>query len=84
MTYTWTDGPELSILLVRENMRDYAAEVSPEADESYGGPGYAWHLYRDARDMSWGWSADRYHAKVEAEQALLALMETDRTLGDTE
>lgn len=84
MTYDWTDGPELSILLVRENMRDYAAEVSPESDESYGGPGYAWHLYRDERDMSWGWSADRYHAKVEAEQALLALMETDRTAGDAE
>ena len=82
MTYNWTDGPELSILLVRENRRDYAAEVSPESDESYGGPGYAWHLYRDERDMSWGWSADRYHAKVEAEQALLALMETDGTLGD--
>lgn len=82
MNFNWTDGPELSILTVRENRRDYAAEVAPEADASYGGPGYAWHLYRDERDMSWGWSADRYHAKLEAEQALLALIETDGTTGD--
>ena len=52
MDYNWTDGPELSILLVRENGRDYAAEVAPEPDESYGGPGYAWNTYRDERDMS--------------------------------
>ena len=83
MTYNWTDGPELSILLVRENGRDYAAEAGPEPDVSYCGPGYAWHTYRDGRDMSWGWSADRDTAKRKAEQALTALIEKDFNEGDT-
>ena len=79
MTYNWTDGPELSILLVRENGRDYAAEAKPDDELPEG---YFWCMYRDERSMAWGAGCDRYHAKLEAEQALLALMETDGTLGD--
>jgi hypothetical protein len=79
MTYNWTDGPELSILLVRENGRDYAVEVQPDCDswEQYG-----WCLSRDGKDMDWNVSADRDTAKSDAEHFLTALIEKDFNEGD--
>ena len=74
MTYNWTDGPELSILLVLENGRDYAAEVLPGGDAP---DGYAWCLYRDNQPMDWNESADRDTAKGDAEHFLTALIEQD-------
>ena len=74
MTYNWTDGPELSILLVNANGRDYAAEAKPDDELPEG---YSWCIYRDARSMAWGVGCGRYHAKLEAEQTLTALIEKD-------
>lgn len=78
MTYNWTDGPELSILLVRENGRDYAAEVYPKDDGAH----ISWYCYRDNREKAWGWNYERDTCKREAEQALAALIEKDRNEGD--
>jgi len=43
---------------------------------------FAWALYRCAEKVADGWAYGVEYAKLEAEQALLALMETDGTLGD--
>jgi hypothetical protein len=82
MTYNWTDGPELSILLVRENGRDYAAEVLPGGDTL---DAHAWCLYRDGRPMDWNESESRDKAKSDAEHFMSALIEKDfnESMGDT-
>jgi hypothetical protein len=74
MTFNWTNGPELSILLHREHGRDYAAEVLPKED---GAQYFSWCLYCDSRVMAWGWDYDRDTAKSEAETALAALIAAD-------
>ena len=76
---TWTDGRTKSVLTVHRGMLRYHAivESMPCAPLRF-----AWALYRCAEKVADGWAYGTEYAKLEAEQALLALMETDGTLGD--
>lgn len=80
---TWIERRTKSVMTVHRGTRRYRAIVKPEPDPAYGSDGYGWKVYRLTREITAGWNADDYHARLEAEQALLALMETDRTAGDT-
>ena len=76
---TWTDTPKKSVLTVHRGMRRYHATVEPMPCAPLR---FSWALYRSAEQVADGWAYGIEYAKVEAEQALLALMETDGTLGD--
>jgi len=76
---TWTDTPKKSVLTVQRGMRCYHAIVEPVPCAPLR---FAWALYRCAEKVADGWAYGDYYTKLEAEQALLALMETDGTLGD--
>jgi hypothetical protein len=78
---TWTEGVKRSVLTVHRGMRRYHAIVEPVPNAAMR---YSWELYRCAEKVADGWAYGDYYTKIEAEQALLALMETDGTLGDTE
>lgn len=75
----WTDGHAKSVLTVQRGMCRYHATVEPMPCAPLR---FSWALYRSAEQVADGWAYGVEYAKVEAEQALLALMETDGTLGD--
>jgi hypothetical protein len=84
MSWVWTNGPQLSILLHHDHAHDYAAEVSPSQDESTSGTGYNWTVYRDNKTTEHGWNAIRHAAKREAEAALAALIGLPNGTGENE
>lgn len=76
---TWTDTTKKSVLTVHRGMRRYRAIVEPMPCAPLR---FSWALYRCAEKVADGWAYGIEYAKLEAEQALLALIEKDFNEGD--
>ena len=76
---TWTDTTKKSVLTVQRGMRRYHATVEPMPCAPLR---FSWALYRCAEQVADGWAYGIEYAKLEAEQALTALIEKDQNEGD--